>query len=208
MNKTKIFLSLVLALLFNTLVAVKASNKSENITEKSIKYNISALGMNLGQFTVKQKSNNGIISIEGITDIKVKLLLTYQVKYIQETTHQNGRLRQSHLQTKKNGETYSDTWLIAQKDDYLLIKDGDSTLINDDITYTGSLLYFNEPIHSSYLYKEKSGEKRRIKSTDDHTYVLLNDKGQVTHEYTYKNGILAQAKIKFSIADIRLDFIQ
>lgn len=176
--------------------------------EKSIKYGISALGMNLGEFSVIQRINDGVVSVEGITDVKVKLLLTYRVKYIQETTYQNGHLTKSHLQTKKNGETYSDTWLIAQNNDYLLIKDGDSTFINDDITYTGSLLYFNEPIDSKYLYKEKSGEKRRIKLTDAHTYVLINDEGQITHEYKYKNGILVHATIKYPIADIRLDYVQ
>lgn len=201
MKGTKLFLFLLLFLFFSAQLVAQQ-------TEKSIKYNITVLGMNLGEFSVIQRVNDDVISIEGITDVKVKLLLTYQIKYIQETTHQNGRLAKSHLQTRKNGETYSDTWLIAQKNDYLLIKDGDSTLINDDITYTGSLLYFNEPIESNHLYKEKSGEKRRIKLTDAHTYVLINDEGQITHEYKYKNGILAQAKIKFPIADIRLDYVQ
>ncbi len=201
MKETRLILFLLPFIFFSTHL------KSQQ-TEKSIKYNITVLGMNLGKFSVIQRINDGVISVEGITDVKVKLLLTYQVKYIQETTHKNGHLAKSHLQTRKNGETYSDTWLIAQNNDYLLIKDGDSTLISDEITYTGSLLYFNEPIDSKHLYKEKSGEKRRIKLTDAHTYVLVNDEGQITHEYKYKNGILAQAKIKFPIADIRLDYVQ
>lgn len=177
-------------------------------TEKTMKYNITALGMKLGQFTVKQECDSGFINVEGVTDVKVKLILTYHIKYIQETSHHNGRLNKSHLQTQKNGKINSDTWLIAEGSDYLLIKDGDSTLINDDITYTGSLLYFNEPIDAKFLYKEKSGDKRVIKSIDDHTYVLLNEKGQVTHEYKFVDGVMAQAKIKYPLADILLEYVQ
>jgi len=176
--------------------------------KKYMNYNIIVMGMKVGQFSVKQESDSNYINVEAITDVKVKLLLTYHVKYIQETTHHNGRLKKSHLQTQKNGKINSDTWLIEDDSDYLLIKDGDSTIIHDEITYTGSLLYFNEPIHATFLYKEKSGEKRVIKSTIDHTYVLLNEKGQVTHEYKFVNGIMAYAKIKYPIADILLEYVQ
>ncbi len=176
--------------------------------ERFLTYNIKALGMNLGQFTVKQICKDGVINVEGITDIKVQLLLSYQVKYIQETTHKNGHLIKSHLQTRKNGEVNSDTWMLAQVNDYLLIKDGDSTLIQDSINYTGSLLYFHEPVNVQYLYKEKSGDKRIIKLIGEHTYALVDEKGHTTHEYTYQDGILSRAKIKYPLADIYLEYCQ
>ncbi len=176
--------------------------------KRSIKYNIKALGMNLGQFSVLQNSQGGRVSIEGVTDVEVKLFFTYQVKYIQKTIHEDGRLVSSHLQTMKNGKVNSDTWLIADTNNYILIQEGDTSLIHDDISYTGSLLYFNEPVHAKFLYKEKSGEKRGVRVIGEHKYALVNDEGKTTHEYTFKDGIMVYAKIKYPLADIHLEYCQ
>lgn len=174
---------------------------------KSMRYNVKSLGMNVGEFTVTQYINNeGLITTESVNEIRVKVLLPYKIKYTLYTTHKDGRLLQSHLQTKKNNKLDSDTWLIADANDYICVKDNDTVYINEPITYTGSLMYFNEPVDIEHVYKEKSGEKRFIKSIGDHMYALVNNKGDVTHEYTYTDGILTNAKIKHSIADIYLEY--
>lgn len=195
--------SLVLIFFFN--ITSMHVNAQHDI--KSLKYNVKALGKNVGEFTVSQNTNDeGILNIESVTEIKIKMLVSYHVKYTLQSTHKNGNLIQSHLQTTKNDKIDSDTWLIANANNYICIKNQDTTLIKDQISYTGSLLYFNEPINIKHVYKEKSGEKRQIKSIGDHMYALINNKGDTTHEYTFKDGIMVNATIKNTIADIYLEY--
>jgi len=185
-----------------------ASVSSAQSTDRTAKYRVSVLGMNIGKFTVNQKTMDRDISIEAITDVEVKIIFTYRVKYVHQSSYHNGSLLNSHLQTIKNGKINSDTWLEKQGETYLLTKDGDSTLIHDNIIYSTGLIYFNEPKQVEFLYKEKSGDKRPIKQIADQTYAVLDEKGRITHEYEFKNGILERAEIKHSVANIHLERFQ
>ena len=172
---------------------------------RTIKYDLRVLGMNIGKFTVKQQSRGDEISIEAVTDVKVKIIFTYKVKFLQHTLYKNGMLANSHVETIKNGKVNSDTRLTKEGSTYILVKDGDSTLIHDQITYSGSLLYFNEPELVSSIYKEISGDKSSINHTGDHTYVVTDEKGRITNKYEYKNGILDHAELKHALATIYME---
>ena len=176
------------------------------ITEQNAKYQVNVWGMDIGEFSVKQeKGQDGALKVEAVTDVKVKLLFNYQVKYTQQSCYKNGNLLSFHVQTIKNGEVNSDTRLEKTWGGYLLIKDGDSTYVHENITYSGSLLYFNEPSGISSIYKERSGETQQIKCVDRHTYVITDEKDKKTNEYKYKGGILNQAALIHPIATIHLE---
>jgi hypothetical protein len=174
-------------------------------TDRTAKYHIRVLGMNIGEFTVNQKTMDKDISIQAITDVEVKIIFTYKVKYIQQSLYRQGSLWNSRVQTIKNGKVNSDIRLEKQGETYLLINDGDTTLIRDNITYSGSLLYFNEPSQVSYIYKERSGEKKPIKCIADHTYRITNGKDSRTNEYEYKDGMLVRAALIHPLAVIHLE---
>lgn len=193
---------LLLLLIFCFSVAVPVVAQTG---EKSVVYNLRVLNMNIGELTVKQKVSGDTLIVDAVTEVKVKIIFTYKVKFLQHSVYQQGCLWSSHLQTVKNGAVHSDTWLKKSGDAYLLVQNGDSTLIHDSITYSGSLLYFNEPIHTSVLYQEIDGEKRNLKREGGKAYVLADKKGRVTNEYIYKNGILNHAEIKHTLANIYMD---
>jgi len=184
---------------FGLLVSVSAFSQPANQT---IKYDLRVLGMNIGKFTVTQQTRGDEISIEAVTDVKVKIIFTYKVKFLQHTLYKDGMLANSHVETIKNGKVNSDTRLTKEGSAYILVKDGDSTLIHDQITYSGSLLYFNEPEQVPSIYKEISGDKSSINPAGDHTYVVTDEKGRVTNKYEYKNGMLDQAELKHTLATI------
>lgn len=170
------------------------------------KYHIRVLGMTVGELTVTQKTmDEGAISIEAVTDVEVKLIFTYRVKYIQHSSYRDGYLQKYHIQTLKNGKMNSDTRLEKTGDAYLLIKDGDSTYVHDEITYSGSLLYFNEPRDIPHIYNERKGENKPINSIDKHTYIITDEKDRKTNEYQYEGGILDLATLIHPLATIRLE---
>lgn len=176
--------------------------------DRHAKYRIQVMGMDIGRYVVNQQTKESEIRIEAITDVEVKLIFTYRVKYIQNSLYRNGQLWSSHVQTIKNGKVNSDVWLEKQGGIYHLKKDGESAYIHDRITYSGSLLYFNEPKEVSYLYKERSGEKQPLKRTADHTYILTDEKNKKTNEYEYEEGTLVRAALVHPVATIRLELLR
>ena len=172
--------------------------------ERSAKYQISVWGMNIGEFTVDQKIDGDDIRINAVTDVYVRMIFSYQVKYIQHSLYRHGILWSSHVKTLKNGKINSNTRLDRQTENYLLTKDGDATIINGNITYSGSLLYFQEPTQINCIYNERNGEKNTIKSIDGHTYAITDMKGSKTNIYEYQNGILIRAELIHTLATIYL----
>jgi hypothetical protein len=198
MKFTEYGLGLLIVFLFIAPVSAQS-------TQRTAKYHIRVLGMNIGEYTVTQETKDGDISIEAITDVEVKIIFTYRVKYLQHSLYRNGSLWNCHVQTIKNGKVNSDMHLEKQVETYLLVEDGDSTFIHDHITYSGSLLYFNEPMKVSTMYNERSGEKKPLKCIADHTYIITDEKDNKTNEYHYNDGVLTRAELKHPLAVIHLE---
>jgi len=195
-NKKSCFV-LLLAFLISTYVSARPN-------EMKTMYSINLLGAKIGKFSVIQKSENGNINIEAITDVEVKLLFTYRIKYIQNTVYEQGVLKSSNVKTYKNGKLDSDTRLKLENDVYLRIADGDTAIVNYPITYSGSLLYFNEPLGIKQLYKERTAEMRPITLVSDHTYVVTDENKRELNKYIYKNGVLEYARMQHSIGAMEL----
>ncbi|MEZ5102969.1 MAG: DUF6134 family protein [Draconibacterium sp.] len=194
----KSYLVLMLALFISTFVSA-GSNEMETM------YSINLLGTKIGKFSIVQKSENGNVNIEAITDVEVKLLFTYRIKYIQNTVYEQGVLKSSNVKTYKNGKLNSDTMLKLENDVYLRIVDGDTAVVNYPITYSGSLLYFNEPVGVKQLYKERTAEMRPITLLSDHTYVVTDENKRELNRYIYKDGILEYAKMQHPIGAMELE---
>ncbi len=193
-----------IAVLFIFFVATMTAQASV----RTAKYELRVFGMNIGTFTVNQETIGNEIKTTGITDVKVKVIFTYHIKYVQNSLYRNGILEQSHVETIKNDELNSDTWLKKQSNSYLLVNENDSTTINDEIRYSGSLLYFYEPQKVSSMYKERTGERNTLKQTGDHSYSSTDGDGKTANEYEYKNGILTHAKLKHPLATIHMILLE
>ncbi|PTN07875.1 DUF6134 family protein [Mangrovibacterium marinum] len=196
-NKGKIIL---LGILLIISLGASASGRTAN-------YELRVFGMNIGTFKVKQQTVGNEIRTEGITEVKVKLIFTYHIKYVQNSLYRDGILQHSHVETIKNDELNSDTWLKKQNDNYLLVNEQDSTTITDEINYSGSLLYFFEPENVHSMYKERTGEHNSLEKTGDHSYISTDENGKTANEYEYKNGILTHAKLKHPLATIQMILI-
>ena len=200
-NHKKKYLKYALVLLFGSFSFTSVSAKTKEMTSK---YNLEMLGTNIGEFFVTQKNEDGNIEIEAVTDVRIKFLFSYRVKYIQNTVYEQGVLKSSNVKTYKNGEMNSDMTLKQEKDVYLLVVDGDTTVINDTISYSGSLIYFNEPLGVKQLYKERTAEVWQLTSISNHTYIIRDEKDRELNRYYYENGILEYAKMRHALGTIEL----
>lgn len=193
-----------IAMLFVLLTTVLSASASD----RTAQYELRVFGMNIGTFTVNQQTEGNTIKTEGVTEVKVKMVFTYHIKYVQNSLYRDGILQHSHVETIKNDELNSDTWLRKQGNSYLLVNEEDSTTIHDDINYSGSLLYFYEPQKVTKMYKERTGERNLLQKTGEHTYISTDEDGKTSNEYEYKNGILTHAKLKHPLATIHMILIE
>jgi len=194
----------ILVLLLGIISFISVSAKPE---ELATKYNIQMLGVSIGEFSVTQTSKNGNVNIEAITDVKVNLLFSYRIKYVQRTVYKQGILQSSHVETYKNGQLNSTIWLKLEKGSYLLISEKDTSVIHDLIRYSGSLIYFNEPKGIKKIYKERSAEMRPLEAVGEHTYIIKDEKERELNRYFYENGILQSAKMRHTLGSLELNQI-
>lgn len=190
-----IYLSLTLGILLTTSGAAYQD-------KQSAKYNMRLSGVNIGELSVCQTSKQGKVYIEVVTDVNVKVIFSYRVKYIQKVVYDRGILQTSHIETYKNGKLHSEVWLKLQNNSYVLVRDGSTSKINETITYSGSLVYFNEPKGITKIYKERSGEMKKISSIDKHVYTINDEKEKEISTYFYENGILQFLKAKHPMGTI------
>ena len=193
----KYFLCFLLGILLHTSVLA-------NPNELTTKYSMHLLGANIGEFSVTQTSENGNINIEAITDVKINLLFPYRIKYVQNTIYNHGILQSSHVETYKNGKLNSNMWLKLQNNSYLLVTDGDTAIVSESITYSGSMVYFNEPKGIKKIYKERSAEMKQINAAGEHVYIIKDEKGREINKYYYEDGILQHAEMRHTLGTIEL----
>ncbi|MBT3385558.1 MAG: hypothetical protein HN778_07735 [Prolixibacteraceae bacterium] len=191
----------ILLLLLGIISFISVSAKPE---ELATKYNIQMLGVRIGEFSVTQASENGNVNIKAITDVKINLLFSYRIKYVQRTVYEQGILQSSLVEIYKNGKLNSTIWMKLEKGSYLLITDKDTSVIHDLIEYSGSLIYFNEPKGIKKIYKERNSEMRQLEAVSEHTYIIKDEKEKELNRYFYENGILQSAKMRHKLGTVQL----
>jgi hypothetical protein len=171
-------------------------------------YNIRVFGMDVGKLNVEQQIIGHDTLVTAVTNVDFKFIFTYKGIYSQEGTYRNGELYKSHLKIIRKGKVSSDTHIIKTGNYYTVIEEGDDTsYIYNKIKYSGSLVYFNEPVNISTIYYETSGEQKKIEAICDHTYHVfkLNKTKNNDYEYEYEGGILKRAIIRYPLANIYLE---
>lgn len=168
------------------------------------KYNIYILGANVGEFSVVQTNNDENVNIDAITEVGINLLFSYRIKYVQKTEYNQGVLQNANVEVYKNGKLNSTMSMNYTEEAYLLILNGDTTIINELITYSGSLIYFNEPKAKTKIFKERNVKMRQITPEGNHTYVIKNKNGKLLNRYFYENGLLQKAVMIHTLGTVEL----
>ena len=198
------YLKYIICLLLGFVVFNSVSASPVVLTSK---YKIYILGANVGEFSVAQTNNNGNINIDAITEIKINLLFSYRIKYVQNTVYNQGVLQNAQVETYKNGKLNSTMFMKLEKGSYMLVINGDTSIINDSITYSGSLIYFNEPQVAKSIFKERNAEIRQISPESEHTYIIKDEKGREINKYFYENGILQYATLRHALGNVELKLV-
>ena len=183
-------------------ITYSVANASSN--QLVSRYSLHLLGANIGEFSITQTGEKGNVTIDAITDVNVNVIFSYRIKYVQNTIYMQGILQSSSVKTFKNGKLNSTVRITLKNNSYLLISDGDTTTINDTITYSGSLVYFNEPKGFTKIFKERNAQTMWISPVNEHEYIIKDDKGREINRYYYENGTLQYAEMRHALGIIEL----
>ena len=195
-----VFFNLICVLFFSSFCSLQSQNKTAV-------YDIRAMRMNVGTITVHEELKGEDLFIEAISDIEVRIIFKIRAKYIQKSRYRNGILQESMLKTYKKGKVNSTTQLTINDNGYTLNKDGKRSQIDDVINYSGSFLWFHEPKEGMTMYFEISGEKAMVKLISAHKYSIKHPNNGNKNEYTFNKGLLKNAVIKHSMANVYLTLI-
>ena len=166
----------------------------------SAKYKITSAGVHLGDMTVVQSEENGIVNVKIISDVKVKLFLTINLKYRLNCVYKNNVLTYSSVTTYVNGDKHS-TLITEKKDNsYTITEDGHTTKYTKLIQYSGGLLYFQAPNSRKTLYSEFNGYNKQIKKMNDNLYEVMDNTTGHKSTYQYnKQGYLEKATVEHTL---------
>jgi len=176
------------------------------LNAQTLTYEIVSGNSHLGELIVTHTENkeNQTLKINIVSNVVFDLFKTINLKYELNTVFNAGKFYYSSVIIYINGKEHSST-ITEQKDEYYTIsKNGKSTLYLKNITYSGALLYFKEPIGILKIFSEFDGFEKQVKRLEVNHYQVINSKNGQKSEYYYHEGILQEAIIHHPLMSFKL----
>jgi hypothetical protein len=179
-------------------------------TVETKKYAIEVAGIKVGEMhTTKHQISKEVVNYKVKSDVKINLLVfTLKVKY------------EVKSQFDKNGLVFSEAKVNSNKGDFFTtttFKNGHyevkskqekkefEKVLNSDITWTSSRLFFDEPTHNQKFYAEYYALFNNVKKNKDGTFTCQIENN--IDKYVYENNKLVKVIKKNPIKNIELRLI-
>ncbi len=157
---------------------------------QTLNYEITVNKSAIGNLSVTKKETSNTLQIEIISQVKLKLYSSIDFKYRLDCTYKDKELIFASVTTYLNGNIHTTNKIEKVGEYYTTTKDGHSSKFLNKITYSGALLYFNEPKEIASIFSEFDLIVKPIKRISNNKYQIKNPQNRHLSEYTYKNGIL------------------
>ncbi len=169
-------------------------------SSQEFKYEIAHKTHKLGDLIVSRTKDNEKTVISVTSDVKVKLILNIDLRYeLKSSYNQEGELTSSSVKTFVNNKLHSDMAIDKKDHKYQITNDGDLSVYNDSIGYSGAMLYLYEPIGITKMFSEIDGYDINIKKMKDGVYQLIHAGKTSGNEFVYKDGHLKQVTIHHTL---------
>ena len=120
----------------------------------------------------------------------------------------NGKLVESSVMTYKNDDLHSSTKGSIVEGVFKSIEDGDESSHKGAISYSGAMLYFNEPRGINNVFSEIHATEKPIKKVNEGHYMISDPETGHTNQYFYLNGVLQKAMIDHSLFSFSMELIK
>lgn len=166
-----------------------------SITAQKLIYDVELFGKKIGQTIVEriEKTDGEVLyKLSSVSEVNIFMTKkTSEMKY--EILYRNGQLISSYAKNVKDGVTEIVT-MLWQGSQYLIHK-GDLVLkLSKPITFSGIMLYFQEPVATTTIFSERMGEYTHFNKTGASEYQCKTPNG-VNNIYRYSNGKLVELEL-------------
>jgi hypothetical protein len=179
-------------------------------TVETKKYAIEVAGIKVGEMhATKHQMSKDVVNYRVKSDVKINLLVfTLKIKY------------EVNSQFDKDGLVFSEAKVNSNKGDFFtstVLKNGHyeikskqekkefEKVLNSDISWTSSRLFFDEPTHNQKFYAEYYALFNNVKKNKDGTFTCQIENN--IDKYVYENQKLVRVIKKNPIKNIELRFI-
>lgn len=170
-------------------------------------YEMMALGSSIGTADISRHEDGNAVHYYNHTQVTVNLLVKkIHMEVKNEAHYHGGQLTFAQNIVHINGELHSSSHIQWQGHEYrILINDEPQEPHKGPITFSGSLLYFQEPIGRTEAFAESSGAIMTIVPLEEEgAYRItdpLNERDMVRR---YENGTLVYTKLKHPLVNMHM----
>mgnify|MGYP004050982079 FL=1 len=159
-----------------------------------LSYNVFKSNKEIGKMTVSRVSTLSEVIYESITEVRYKILIELEIKYMLKEIFEDGVLIRGEGFSSLNGSKKM-TYNIFKKDEgYVLrTKERHQTIPLETITYSAAKIHFEEPKDKQPVFSQHFGNYLNFEEVDSHYYLLISPQGE--NYYRYENGICTEVTV-------------
>jgi hypothetical protein len=176
----------------------------ENTVTTRIRYVVTHKGEKVGEIKASKSSRDNQVVYESETKMTIKVIMKQDVEYSSRALYQNGVFVSSVAKSYLNDKLRHQCVTQWKGKSYEIKRDNEKTQLTRQVTYSGAMLYFKEPVGVGLIYSEMTGTDNRMSRTGEHTFILTDGQSKKQNKYWYKNGILDHAFINHTLVDIEI----
>lgn len=154
---------------------------------------------NLGLMTVKKTVEGEIEEIKIESEVTYRVLFAFTIRYKMYEKFRGNNLDWGKALSTLNGRTQKESKIVSSTKGHTLTLDGVSVEVEDQIDYSISQIYFEEPKDGQVVFSQQFAQFLTFKKVDEHRYLLASPDGD--NFYTYVNGICADVRVQRDFAN-------
>ncbi|MRH99447.1 hypothetical protein GH721_02780 [Kriegella sp. EG-1] len=183
---------------------VSSTENSSNSTKTVLNYDIIIKEKIVGTLKATKYSKDDKVIYQSTTTIKTRFITEIAVNYNYDVIFEKNIMKKSQVVIEVNNKTHANTQTKWTNNNYEITKnDKLENVIQDEITYSTILLYFNEPLEIDQCFSEQDGSFNKLLPLGNHSYKKINSKRK-ENIYNYNNGRLERASIDGGLVDFEI----
>jgi hypothetical protein len=172
--------------------------------EKVRTYTVKYRGDDVGLVKLNHNVMGDTVSYKMISNVNTRFIFKINVRTVEESTFQNGRLIYSAVNRTVNGNEKVRRETSAGNKIYNITREGKKSIMkNESIGFNLMQMYCQEPLNIHKVYSDNYQQLLPITKLSSHAYKVVLPDGNYNHYY-YTNGICSKVKVFHSLYDLEM----
>ncbi len=178
--------------------------KSSSAQNQNLSFEVWKNRSHIGNISMTEKIRSDSVVYDLSSEIKTKVILSFNISGIEKTIYKNGLLVYSSVYRKLNSKEKVNKKLLYNEGKYQLINGGrKSTLSFNKIDVNLVTLYFYEPVNISQVYCDNHNSMAGVVQIERGKYQVNFPDGSYNIFY-YKNGKCERVDAVSSLYEVQL----